>query len=144
MDKEQGFVIFSLLQSGYLGMFWFLLEKKGFRLSWFAPLALGLVVATFITVRYLIGQWMPSATDSSGSLGIHIMTAVSLVVIYPIHALLTLWASKLLKLEDMAFFERLIWRGGIIVVVMAVTVWIIIAIMMAVFFAFNLITSAVH
>lgn len=116
-----GGCIFTLLQSIYLAAFWYFYEKKGFRLKWFIPLALGIIAGTFLVMRRLCGQWLPADPGPQGELSLPIITAIALVVIYPVHAVLTVVFFKLLKVDNFPLIQRLIYRGVIYITATMIT-----------------------
>lgn len=138
-EREQILILIDFLQCAYLGAFWVLLEKKGFRLNWFAPLAAGIVLATFFTIWLCTGQWLPQSEDARSALGPALFAAGALVVIYPIHAGLTVWASRLFKLDEMTFLKRQVWRGLIVFTVIPLTGCLVILVVLVLSMPFRMI-----
>jgi len=134
----------TMLQGVYLGVFWYLLEKKGLHVSWFLPLAAIFVLATFLVARHFSGNWLPESLETRRVFGPEIVAAIALVVIYPIHAVLTLFVSKILRLDDMHFLKRLLWRAIVFLIVIPITGWIVSILLMLLFVAGGLVYNFLH
>lgn len=131
MSEHAAMFLLTALQCVYLALFWYLLEKKGFHLAWFVPLAAVFVAATFVAAWRFTGDWFPQSPDARRVFGPGIFTALSLVVVYPLHAGITLGISRLFEVDDMHFFKRILWRAIIFAIAIPITGCILMTLMIA-------------
>jgi hypothetical protein len=130
-ELQSGYTMaYGFIQTLYIVAFAFLFEKKGFRLQWFVPLALGFVVIALLTAPEIGKGLLPDSMLAGASDPPPLIVALMYLIFLPIHAFITV---KLLKFQSqsLSWLERLIVKGAIYMFAAMIAGFVFMVIMMA-------------